>query len=155
MKCKTIKRRLGAYNDGYLSKSELARINQHLAECEDCRRDLRSLSQLADLLRSTGSLELSPDFAEQVWERIEQLQNRPIRKRRGSRWLPQVLVPAACVAALTLGILVGGDLQQVTTTQNGSAETLLVSALVSNMEELPGDSVTSEYLTLVDVENGS
>jgi len=42
-----------------------------------------------------------------------------------------------------------------TTTYSGSTETLLVSALVSNMEELPGTSTTSEYLTLVDVENGS
>jgi anti-sigma factor RsiW len=156
MKCKIVRRRLPAYADGRLNKRELGRIDAHLAKCESCRKQLREHLQLADLLRSTRGFQLSPGFANLVWGRIEEGERSFPRKQIVPRWLPRVLVPAACVAALTLGVFLGEDLQQMrATTRDYSGDTLLVSTVAASLEELPGNSITSGYLTLVDVENGS
>jgi predicted anti-sigma-YlaC factor YlaD len=45
---------LGAYHDGELSGLRLRQVEQHLAECAECRAELDGLQGLAELLQGTA-----------------------------------------------------------------------------------------------------
>jgi anti-sigma factor RsiW len=93
-RCDAIADLLAAFSDGELPEAEARRVAAHLAECAECRAELRLL-------------ERSLDLARQVWHesaaRARTPQSAPIPRLR---WRG---VAAACAAAgvLVLGLVAG------------------------------------------------
>lgn len=136
-----------------LEREEAEAAERHLAECEDCRRDLADFRETAVRLAGAETREPRP----RVWEairadalRIRQLppaEERPAGARivslRGrARWLPWVLVAACALVAVVLaGSLV--SVSQRLDSQIRHAEELeaLLAASDTNMLEAPlGDA---------------
>jgi len=92
---------LSAYLDSRLSVTESARLEEHLASCEPCRRHLEGLRAVVEGLRALGSVPAPRSFAllpEQV-----QMAWRPAAWAFGP-------AGAAAAALLVFAVLVGVDL---------------------------------------------
>lgn len=87
---------------GTLTGQDRGRALDHLGDCLDCRRELQSLSEVADdLLMLTPSAEPPVGFESRVIERVGVTQRTSLRS---SRWV--TVVAAALVAALSGGAAV-------------------------------------------------
>ena len=124
---------VGAYLLGALDPDEAARFEEHLAGCDECRRDVAELKVAADALPVSVPI-VSPPAAlkDRIMSVVEQeaellaaagngadepARERP-RERRGGRllgWLARPAVDLACALALIAGgglagvLLGGGD----------------------------------------------
>jgi anti-sigma factor RsiW len=88
---------LSAYLDGELPPEEMADVRRHVAQCQACQDELEELRSTKKLLSRLAQPELPPDFARELWSRIEQ---KP-RQRRWM-WLPR---PAVALAAIALALV--------------------------------------------------
>ncbi len=92
--CKSIDERLVAYSDGQLSAEDAGRVEAHLAQCPDCREELRALEHSLEIARSVWNE--SAESASVPRMRL----TRPIR-----RLFPAAASAVACL--LLLAITVG------------------------------------------------
>jgi predicted anti-sigma-YlaC factor YlaD len=63
MRCNKARAKLQALLDGALRPNDEARVHEHLAACEPCRRHLASLRLLDEALSTQPEAEPSPDLA--------------------------------------------------------------------------------------------
>jgi len=95
---------LGAYHDGELRGRRLARVQEHLADCEACRAELDKLQALTSLLASPlpTDLLLPPErFVAQVGLRLPHQPAQPAWQRaleRGWQMVPLGLLGTWAVA---------------------------------------------------------
>jgi hypothetical protein len=91
---------------GIAAGEERAEALRHLSTCEECRRVVGQLSQVADELLVVAPVEEPPaGFETRVVEAMG-LQKRP-RRRFTLRWLAPRLGPALAAAAVTAAVMVG------------------------------------------------
>lgn len=101
-----LRERLSAYLEADLEARERVRIEQHLRECPDCRREYRELRHTVDLLRGLHASDPPPDLADRVIARLRAGEGRPGLL---ARWQDRVSRIAegpwsAPVAAVALGL---------------------------------------------------
>lgn len=81
---------LSAYYDGELVGSRLEQVHNHLVNCEQCRSDLESYSQISELLQS-GPLPIyrvnSERFTAQVMLQIPHMQEQPRQQKAFPKFL--------------------------------------------------------------------
>jgi predicted anti-sigma-YlaC factor YlaD len=102
--------------DGMLSSQEEKQVQQHLAECGDCRKELESIRSLKD---KAASLPKSIQPKHDLWKGIEsrissdkppvvlpfqESKERPVN-RRVMRWMQYTLAAAAVVAITIFGMV--------------------------------------------------
>jgi len=78
------RRLLGDYLEGDLDLARRARVDAHLAECEECAREVRELRQTVSMLRGLP-VEAPPALADAVMARIAAGEARPSRWVRATR----------------------------------------------------------------------
>ena len=86
--------------DGAICDSDAERLCAHIAECEDCRRELAALESTHSLLASFA-VEIPSELSDSVMKRIQGEKNRHTIYKKWIR--PLVALPAAallCVALL-------------------------------------------------------
>lgn len=66
--CENVCRAAMAIEDGYVSDLSADQIEAHLADCSDCRGEVRQLRALANLLDGQKRRQQT----ENIWERVEQ-----------------------------------------------------------------------------------
>jgi len=66
--CENVGRAAMATEDGYVSELSADQIEAHLADCSDCRGEVRELRALANLLDGQKRKQRT----ENIWERVEQ-----------------------------------------------------------------------------------
>jgi len=90
---------LVAYLDGELGDADRARIEAHLGTCLACRRELEQFRRLRALIDGVRPLDLSTDFADRMWQRLDPLPTRaPRRRTRAVLWAAPTLAAAAALA---------------------------------------------------------
>ncbi len=90
---------LVAYLDGELGDADRARIEAHLGTCLACRRELEQFRRLRALIDGVRPLDLSTDFADRMWQRLDPLPARaPRRRTRAVLWAAPTLAAAAALA---------------------------------------------------------
>jgi hypothetical protein len=104
-----LRERLSAYLEADLEARERVRIEQHLRECPDCRREYRELRHTVDLLRGLSEPEPPSDLADRVIARLRAGEGRPGLLGRWQDRVSRVAegpwsTPVAAVA-LGLGVL--------------------------------------------------
>lgn len=100
MRCKKARAKLQALLDGALSPNEEARVRNHLAACEPCRRHLHSLRLVHEALSTQPEPEPSPDLAPAIMARA--------RAQRGRRPLVPVWLEGWTLGSLALGLAACG-----------------------------------------------
>lgn len=101
-----IRERLEQYLGGTEDAGGVLRIESHLAECKDCRREVEGMRRQAVLLRvlrPDGELDPAPGFYARVMDRIEM-------QRSASVWsilLEPVFARRLAYASLALLVLLG------------------------------------------------
>ncbi len=104
----------GAYVVDALDDLERARFETHLADCADCREEVRTLTEAASLLGTSASTPPPPGLRDRVLADIATVRPLPpvgpvvpppaqvVRRRR---W-PELVAAAAAVVALGTGVAV-------------------------------------------------
>lgn len=136
MKCKRFRKLLIPYSEGSVSPPLSESLEQHLAECEECARELRSLTCTADVLRKIDypAFEPAADLRNRVLAQIAE--DRPVRRLW---WQPAGLQAySAAVAGLLLVAVAGAGMWQM---MARNVEAPAGSAMVQRQAETPTDQL--------------
>nr|ABZ09417.1 hypothetical protein ALOHA_HF4000APKG8C21ctg1g5 [uncultured marine microorganism HF4000_APKG8C21] len=127
---------LSSYIDGEVSAPEATRLEKHLSECEECRRELETLTATVHLLRELPELEPPRSFAPESVP-------APPEVARGYVWVPRL---ATSLAAGLLVVLLLGDVSGVLSQSDkavtATAELESAAAAVAAPAILPADVPT-------------
>ncbi|HOK80390.1 MAG TPA: zf-HC2 domain-containing protein [bacterium] len=86
MNCEQIKKKLVDYVDGNVSEPELNQIQQHFAECQECRKEFETLTEIILSVKSMKIPEHDENFwmmkYPQVIEKAEQRHHRTVFIKR-------------------------------------------------------------------------
>jgi len=98
MKCIRFRKHLLPYAEGVLSERLLKRLEEHLAACDSCTRELDEIARTVIVLRQTDYPQMEPafDLRSRVMARI------PREPVRGSRWAGKLPAYSAAAAALLI-----------------------------------------------------
>jgi anti-sigma factor RsiW len=101
-----VRARLNEYLERDLPTREFDRVSKHLAECTECRAELRDLEATVGLLRRLPDPELPPAFTETVMARVRAGEAEPAG---ALVWLRRLTEPARALpmALATLALAVG------------------------------------------------
>lgn len=102
MRCEKVQEKLAAYLDSSLGWLARRQMDAHLKQCAACRRELQTLRNTVNLVRSTAEarqMRIPRDMTASVMARITATPAPTLRRRR-----PLVLVPVAVAAAAALAI---------------------------------------------------
>lgn len=109
MRCRNVRELLSPYIDLMLSDEDKTRVEEHLAACESCRKDLAELQNAVNRIRGMEKLEAPSDFMSGLHERLLEEKVTPFGKRRSKNHLVSSsgwLVATAASIALAFGIYV-------------------------------------------------
>lgn len=100
--CTTFQQQLDDWLDGQLPPTVQEALQDHLQQCDSCRRKYATARELQQALRDLPVAPSSPDFA----RRVMQHATRP-RRTATSSWLKGSIAAGALVIALFAGYLAG------------------------------------------------
>ncbi|MFW6129482.1 MAG: anti-sigma factor family protein [Candidatus Aminicenantaceae bacterium] len=105
MRCKKAKKLISDYIDGELDSSQRSSLEEHLKECEECRKFMEDTQRIAHTAQELEAGSPSP----YVWTRIKQgveakTPSYEASRKRAWRWSPQLKYS---VGVLSLLVVVG------------------------------------------------
>lgn len=114
MRCQSVRELLSPYIDLVLSDEEKTRVEEHLAACESCRKDLAELQGAVNRIRGMEKLQAPSDFMKELHERLLEEKVAPLDRHRQknhlvhstSRWLVASVASIALVAGIYISSLV-------------------------------------------------
>lgn len=77
--CETIRPLLGAYLDGEVSETDSSRVEEHLASCEECKKELEAEMKVRQLLQTVPEVEPPLYLRARIYATIER---KPVLIRR-------------------------------------------------------------------------
>ncbi|MGE5544905.1 MAG: zf-HC2 domain-containing protein, partial [Bacillota bacterium] len=108
MRCQNVRELLSPYIDLVLSDEEKTRIEEHLAACESCRKELAELQHAVNRIRGMEKREAPSDFMNRLHERLQQEKVAPFstksRQNRLVSYTSGWLVASVASIALIIGI---------------------------------------------------
>ena len=100
MDCNRCKEQLDAYLDQELPAAEQEQVEEHLCQCEQCRRVLRQMERMQEAI-SHLQIQAPAEFAEKA---VQQLQNETaVRKRKVRQWVSGMSAAVACLLLVFIG----------------------------------------------------
>ena len=112
MRCRSIQKKLSAYQDGEIGGKERERIATHLEGCPACRSAYAELEQAWQSLEKIPEIQASAGFEQRLFERIEAVPEP--RSRWRFPWVSWVYraypAPAMAAVLLLVGTVLGGYL---------------------------------------------
>ena len=149
------RKKLSAFLDGELPEEERRGISEHLALCEDCRREAERLTDVMSVLDEAPAIEPSPWFLTDLkrrirGERAEEGHRIPILERIKRLRVP--LVPLGATALLALSLFIGNIMGKVIypSAAYASASTTSETLLGSNaVGDFPEGSLGDAYADLL------
>lgn len=110
-------------------------IEEHMAGCEQCRAEFRSLQLVLNTVDAGPVPERGPEYGEAVWERIGSLLNARTGRRAFTWWIWAPATAALVLAAFLVGRLSHrGDTLQVTASNQQVRERILLVAVGDHLE---------------------
>ena len=92
-----------------LSDAELARLEAHAAECEDCRRELEFFKSINETVSSLKAPSPPPDLADRINSAIDELPKPGLIRAAADNIRSNIRQYAAAAACLAIGIIVGAN----------------------------------------------
>jgi len=112
MKCSDIRNHFSDYIDGEALPEVAAAIEEHAAQCDECRRELEHYRAFTARLAGLGEEELPFAFHARLRQRLEEeaqtLRRGKTRKKR--TWVKAAALAAACLVLVIGAASVGGNL---------------------------------------------
>ncbi|MFQ5903133.1 MAG: anti-sigma factor family protein [Candidatus Binatia bacterium] len=106
MNCRSVQKRLSAYQDGELRPGEQERIMEHLKICRTCREQYAGLERVWQNLGGLLEIQPRPGFYLKIRNKINEAHGRGFLPRL--RPIFQLLpAPLAMVPLLAIGLLIG------------------------------------------------
>ncbi|HUU42806.1 MAG TPA: zf-HC2 domain-containing protein [Planctomycetota bacterium] len=99
--CEEMRELLGGHLDGELSVEDRARLDEHLAGCEACRRELAETARVWEALGVLEGIAPAADLAERVYRRV--LTTRRVESVWRRSWFYPLATAATLLVALTVG----------------------------------------------------
>src|SRR5579862_8849601 len=135
------------YCSGALSEARAAEIEQHIAECAECRRMVEAQRELWRTLDRFTAPEVSPNFDARLYARIAREQSAPLWKQWARRifvppvplamWKPAVSLAAACaVLAVALVVRTPNPPERVTQIRAEQVDIEQVATALDDLEML-------------------
>src|SRR5574341_320692 len=110
MECGDLRETMSVYASGEADAGEVLRLEEHLAACPSCRMAVARM-RAADGLLARVEGQVSGDFREKLFARLEKEELLPKRRSLFAFSIRWLVLPASAVAALALFLL--------TTKENG------------------------------------
>lgn len=107
MKHERFRERFSAHLAGDLAPSERARVDRHIEDCPDCRREYQELRHTVHLLRGLPSPEPPVDLAERIIARLRAGEGRPGFLARGQARISRFLETPWAVPIGAMGVGLG------------------------------------------------
>jgi anti-sigma factor RsiW len=106
MNCRTIRKRLSAYQDKELGVNEQDRIRSHLQGCPECSKQFADFQYIQEVLDELPDIQPAPGFYLEVLKKISGSNDRRLfpKRRQAFQFLPS---PLAMAAYLVIGLLAG------------------------------------------------
>ena len=104
MRCERINQWLGEHLDGSLDADRTREVNEHLAGCATCRRELEELRQTVALVRGLAPVAQPADLLPSVHRRLAQPRETPWMICWRVLSLPQTHVAAAAALFMMIGL---------------------------------------------------
>jgi anti-sigma factor RsiW len=105
MKCGQIQKMLPACQDGILSKTETALVENHLTACDSCRASFKEYQQARQRLKKLEEVEPPLGFAQKIMARIEQEEEKKSGLLRKLFYPLHIKVPIQAVAMVVVAVL--------------------------------------------------
>lgn len=103
-----------------LSDAELARLEAHAAECEDCRRELEFFKSINETVSSLKAPSPPPDLADRINSAIDELPKPGLIRAAADNIRSNIRQYAAAAACLAIGIIVGANGAMISERLSGS-----------------------------------
>jgi predicted anti-sigma-YlaC factor YlaD len=150
MKCKKVRRKLGAYLDGELKEKEKLEVKEHLRQCSECRRQGQLLTKVNFSLKEREPIPPPANFQEIIWERINAEEKVRGLKPALAELRKTTTIAVATVllaAGVITGVLVGNFILPQRPQSQG--ETYVSSIELENLQGFPSGSLSQVYFDLV------
>jgi len=137
---------------GETERTDVARVESHLASCAECRFANQQLRQVMTLVDSAAPVEAPPGFERIAWARLEPALDGNRSRWKTFFWFPQWAL-AGGVAALVLAAFVAG---RVSTVDPVPAHTPGMTATVDSKSVLQaevGDHLDRTQMMLMELAN--
>ena len=112
-KCHDIQKLLPLYEEGILTDAEKQAVEDHLARCADCRREVTLLQKAEQLVKNLSSVEEPPWFQQRIMARVREEAGK---KSFWQKWffpfrfrIPVQVVATIVIAVLAVYIYRSGD----------------------------------------------
>lgn len=137
MNCKELRALLHAWFDGELDAARSLEVEQHLANCSDCQRQIANLRVMREAFAA-------PELYYRADDALRRHVSRNLKKAARaethsvSRWLPwnAVAAVAVLVVGIVIGLLLRGPLPSI------SSNTLVNEAVSANVRSLMANHLT-------------
>jgi polyhydroxyalkanoate synthesis regulator phasin len=119
----------------YGESTEAAAIDQHLVECETCRKEFRALQLVLNTVDSAPVPERGADYGKAVWQRIEKRIGGRKQRRFAQWWIWAPAMAALLVSAFLAGRLTHKPVgPEVAKNQQQIRERILMVAVGDHLE---------------------
>ena len=72
IKCHDIQKLLPLYEEGILADAEKQAVEDHLAQCADCRREMTFLQKADQLVKNLSSVDEPPWFQQRIMAQVRE-----------------------------------------------------------------------------------
>lgn len=147
MRCSKASKYLSSYVDSELDAKEVALLESHLAQCDQCAGELEQVRQLKSLFSQAQRFSAPPAFRVKVMERINE------QPAEGFSLFPMFIRFAEAgvfILAITAGVMSGGMLINAFAPLH-KGDQVIASLSLDTFEALPPDSLGRAYLAMTEV----
>ena len=151
MRCKKVRRKLGAYLDGELKETEKKLMEEHLKKCVDCYQELTLLSQLSQTLKKWKEVKYSDEFEANLWQSLSYEKEKKFSFQNAFRWTEQFLLPVGIAIILIAGVVFLNDFlsEKFYPQAYDLEEEYFTLSALNSFQDIPPDSLSEVYIDLI------
>jgi predicted anti-sigma-YlaC factor YlaD len=112
MKCRSVQKKLSAYQDRELEPIEQEQVKSHLLSCRDCREQFAELERVWKIVVEFEEIRPDPWFYRQLLRKIEEPRQQGLLPTI-ERFFQPLRTPAVASILLAIGILAGAYLGNI------------------------------------------
>ena len=146
MNCETVKEMLWAYLEQELTAEEAVKIEEHLKNCDDCRKELKLQKELMDSLQTLPEAELPEGYHAELMQKLraEAAPNVvpfPVKKKKQPMWKQWGMVAAAVLVVVAAGGMNG--MLEMRESQNAAVQEMKAADTAEPMAASEDDGIVA------------